>query len=205
MSPKAENSAAAPAGKGTAPPRAGRFALWLSTGFGLGYLPAAPGTWGSLAGVALHAAIPLLCLPPLTRFVPDAPEGAGAQALAMATCAARALLTLGVSAAGVWAAGRAERHFARRDPPQVVVDEISGQLLALLPLGPVKFAAGWKYLLLGFILFRVFDIWKPFPIRRAEKLRGGWGIMADDWIAGVYTAILLWAALWLELFGAVTI
>jgi phosphatidylglycerophosphatase A len=53
----------------------------------------------------------------------------------------------------------------------------------------------WKYLLLGFILFRVFDIWKPFPVRRLEKLPGGWGVMADDWMAGVYAAILLRLAL----------
>jgi len=60
-------------------------------------------------------------------------------------------------------------------------------LLALAPLN-------WKYLLLGFILFRVFDIWKPFPVRQAESLPGGWGIMADDWVAGVYAAIGLWLA-----------
>ena len=57
----------------------------------------------------------------------------------------------------------------------------------------------WKYLLLGFILFRVFDIWKPWPVRQAEKLPGGWGIMADDWVAGIYAALGLWLAraLWL--------
>jgi phosphatidylglycerophosphatase A len=58
----------------------------------------------------------------------------------------------------------------------------------------------WKYLLLGFILFRVFDIWKPWPIRRLEKLPGGWGIMADDWMAGIYAAILLRVALHFDLF-----
>ena len=65
-----------------------------------------------------------------------------------------------------------------------------------IPLGLVTFrsALNWKYLLLGFILFRVFDIWKPFPARQAEALPGGWGIMADDWIAGIYAAIGLWLA-----------
>jgi phosphatidylglycerophosphatase A len=57
----------------------------------------------------------------------------------------------------------------------------------------------WKYLLLGFILFRVFDIWKPFPVRQAEKLPGGWGIMADDWVAAIYAALGLWVARYLGL------
>ncbi|MGA7553356.1 MAG: phosphatidylglycerophosphatase A, partial [Candidatus Acidiferrales bacterium] len=93
--------------------------------------------------------------------------------------------------------------------------EVSGQLLTLLlgcaipiwwksaalswtaaPIGLISMrsALNWKYLLLGFILFRVFDIWKPFPARQAESLPGGWGIMADDWIAGIYAAIGLWLA-----------
>jgi phosphatidylglycerophosphatase A len=59
----------------------------------------------------------------------------------------------------------------------------------------------WKYLLLGFLLFRLFDIWKPFPVRRLEKLPRGWGIMADDWMAGIYAAILLRVALHFGLFG----
>ena len=96
-----------------------------------------------------------------------------------------------------------------------MIDEVSGQHLTLLlgcgvpvwwkaaqpvfdtlPLGLITFRAAlnWKYLLLGFILFRVFDIWKPFPARQAESLPGGWGIMADDWIAAIYAAIGLWLA-----------
>ena len=96
-----------------------------------------------------------------------------------------------------------------------MIDEVAGQHITLiLPLIPVAmpnllahmdfstyaiFSAlsllNWKYLLAGFLLFRLFDIWKPFPIRNLEKLRGGWGIMADDWLAGVYAAILLKVAL----------
>jgi phosphatidylglycerophosphatase A len=96
-----------------------------------------------------------------------------------------------------------------------VIDEVSGQHLTLLlgcgvplwwktiqPASPNNLLGAvsldsplnWKYLLLGFILFRVFDIWKPFPARQAESLPGGWGIMADDWIAGIYAAIGLWLA-----------
>jgi phosphatidylglycerophosphatase A len=96
----------------------------------------------------------------------------------------------------------------------VVIDEVSGQHLTLLlgcaipvwwrplthwtgtPLGLItaNSALNWKYLLLGFILFRVFDIWKPFPARQAESLPAGWGIMADDWMAGIYGGIGLWVA-----------
>ncbi len=97
------------------------------------------------------------------------------------------------------------------------MDEISGQLITfLLYLWPIPVAilsmlpkserlfvvnndmiylggeANWQYLLAGFILFRVFDIWKPWPVRAAERLPGGWGIMADDWVAGIYAAVCLW-------------
>jgi len=100
-----------------------------------------------------------------------------------------------------------------------VIDEVSGQWLTLL-LGSAYIFWGhasnastsyfvvhligevpvnWKYLLLGFILFRGFDIWKPFPVRQAESLPGGWGIMADDWLAAIYAAAGLWIARWLAL------
>ena len=123
------------------------------------------------------------------------------------------LLILG--AIGVWSAAKAAAYAGIEDPQFVVIDEVAGQHLALLlPLIPIAlphltahmdlsdftifFAlslVNWKYLLLGFMLFRVFDIWKPWPIRRLEKLPGGWGIMADDWMAGIYAAILLRIAL----------
>lgn len=100
-------------------------------------------------------------------------------------------LVLLVSSIGIWAAEKMSLECGVKDPQFVVVDEVSGQMLTyLLALAP----ANWKYLLLGFILFRVFDIWKPFPARQAESLPGGWGIMADDWVAGVYAATGLWIA-----------
>jgi phosphatidylglycerophosphatase A len=96
-----------------------------------------------------------------------------------------------VSIFGVWTAGRVSRFANQKDPQFVVIDEVSGQLLTyLLPFTLLN----WKSWLLGFILFRVFDIWKPFPARQAESLPGGWGIMADDWVAGVYAAVGLWIA-----------
>jgi phosphatidylglycerophosphatase A len=125
------------------------------------------------------------------------------------------LLVLLLSFVGVWSAGRAAAFAELADPQFVVIDEIAGQhitlILPLIPVAMPNLAAhmdfsdyaiysalsllNWKYLLAGFLLFRLFDIWKPFPIRNLEKLHGGWGIMADDWLAGVYAAILLKVAL----------
>ena len=119
------------------------------------------------------------------------------------------VVTVSIGLVGLWAASRASDHLDTKDPQVVVVDEVSGQLLAILFTfgsterylqGMTTFRNGfwwrgdvnWKYLLAGFILFRVFDIWKPFPARRAESLPGGLGIMADDWVAGVYAALGLW-------------
>lgn len=117
---------------------------------------------------------------------------------------------------GVWSATRSAQYAGIEDPQYVVIDEVSGMhltlVLAIMPLGlpthllPADNASvfalysaysllNWKYLLAGFILFRIFDIWKPFPVRQLEKLPGGWGIMADDWMAGIYAAILLRLAL----------
>ena len=132
-------------------------------------------------------------------------------------CAVVLMIILG--AIGVWSCERVARHSGVKDPQYVVIDEVAGQhLTLLLPLIPIAiphltrhfdfstyaiFAAlslvNWKYLLAGFLLFRVFDIWKPYPCRQLEKLPGGWGIMADDWMAGVYAAILLRIALGLHL------
>jgi phosphatidylglycerophosphatase A len=134
--------------------------------------------------------------------------------LALPIVCALFLLVL-LSSIGVWSADKTAAYAGIKDPSFVVIDEVAGQhLTLLLPLIPIAlphlethldlsmyaifFAlslVNWKYLLLGFILFRIFDIWKPFPLRRLEQLPGGWGIMADDWMAGVYAAILLRVAL----------
>lgn len=134
-------------------------------------MPFAPGTWGSLAGLAIG-----------WLFFHALPLGAFAGLVA-------------VSAAGVWAAGAVERSSGKKDPQEVVIDEVSGQWLALLASPAfLSGAANWKSYLAGFILFRAFDIFKPFPARQAESLPGGWGIMADDWVAGAYAAAVLWVA-----------
>jgi phosphatidylglycerophosphatase A len=183
-----------------------RLALFIATACGLGYIPVAPGTWGSLAGVALSWVLVRLW-PHISVWEPYPRPSSWSVPFALPASA----LAVGVAVLGVWSADWSAKYFGTKDPQSVVVDEVSGQMLPLLFAfgtteryldGMSNFHYGfwwhgglnWKYLLLGFILFRVFDIWKPFPARQAESLPGGWGIMADDWIAGIYAAIGLWLA-----------
>jgi phosphatidylglycerophosphatase A len=93
-----------------------------------------------------------------------------------------AAASLALFAVGVWAAGEAEKFLGRTDPGQVVVDEVVGQMVTFLLIPH----ATWPWLVGGFLLFRAFDIVKPFPARQAERIPRGWGIMLDDVIAGVY-------------------
>jgi len=169
-----------------------RLALLLATGFGLGYLPKAPGTWGSLGGVGLLWLVQELTLhewhPAARARVEVLPPPR------VAAFASQVIVAFVLALIGIWAAGRAAKHIGAKDPQIVVIDEVSGQHLALLAGLGWNAALNWKYLLLGFILFRVFDIWKPFPVRQAERLPGGWGIMADDWVAAIYAALSLWLA-----------
>ena len=102
------------------------------------------------------------------------------------------LVLLIVVTAGIWSANLAERHYGREDPGEVVVDEVAGMMLTLLWL-----PGGWGALLIGFLAFRFFDIVKPFPARMAEQLPGGWGVMTDDLVAGLYGYALVRTVLWL--------
>lgn len=107
-----------------------------------------------------------------------------------------AALALATAAAGIWAAGHAIRAFGKKDPAHVVVDEVAGSWLALVGATTLN-----GYALVGaFLLFRLFDIWKPFPIRRLELLPGGTGIVADDLLAGLYAALVLFLAGCLNLY-----
>jgi phosphatidylglycerophosphatase A len=164
-----------------------RVSLAIATAFGLGYLPKAPGTFGSLGGVALFALFwsRLFHYKAFDIYVHDIYFVILPQGFTM-------LFTLLVSGVGVFTASYAARYLGKKDPQIIVIDEVSGQLISYFGIGAGT--PNWKYLLLGFILFRVFDIWKPFPARQAESLPGGLGIMADDWIAGIYAALGLWAA-----------
>ena len=144
-------------------------AIWIATAGGVGYFPIAPGTAGSLVGVAAVVGLGQL---PLHR------------AAAIGVLAAA---SLGLCALGVWAAGKAEEFFGRTDPGQVVVDEVVGQMLTFLLIPHTT----WKWLVGGFLLFRFFDIVKPFPARQAERIPRGWGIMLDDVVAGLYAMAVL--------------
>jgi phosphatidylglycerophosphatase A len=139
----------------------------IATVLGVGRLPVVPGTWGSLPGVAIA-------------------WGIGAFRGPWTLAAVLAL----VVAVGTWAADGAARHFGDEDPGPVVVDEVAGQMLTLLFVPPT-----WRVLLAGFLLFRFFDILKPFPARNFERLPGGVGIMADDLAAGIYANLVLQAAI----------
>lgn len=158
--------------------------------WGVGYLPLAPGTWGSMVGVGLYLIFEL-CSLRLNTVLHD--RGLDATALYLLRTNLLILLIAAITIAGVWAATRTESLLGRKDPRLVVVDEVAGQMLAFLfvPAG----ASAWV-LFAGFILFRLFDIWKPYPIHRLEGLKAGLGIMADDVLAGFYAAVLL-SLLWL--------
>ncbi|MDR1988933.1 MAG: phosphatidylglycerophosphatase A [Acidobacteriaceae bacterium] len=142
-------------------------ALALATSFGVGYVPVAPGTFGSAVGLLLWWFLP--------------------HDIAWQTAASLVLF-----AAGTWSASIAETHFGSTDPSAVVVDEVMGMLVTLVGL-PV----GWMGALLAFFLFRLFDIIKPWPANRFEALHGGFGIMADDFMAGVYGNLAARLILWL--------
>ncbi|MGB9245565.1 MAG: phosphatidylglycerophosphatase A [Candidatus Acidiferrales bacterium] len=204
-----------------APQRKPRLALFIATACGLGYIPVAPGTWGSAAGLVVSI-VPSWVFAVLSVGITAAQHGDAGYFVWLVfknhpdpVFWAHVVLAMVIAALGVWSADRAAAFWKQGDPQRVVIDEVSGQHLTLFlgcivplwwkvsqPTSP-NYAIGavsldsflnWKYLLLGFILFRVFDIWKPFPARQAESLPGGWGIMADDWIAGIYAAIGLWIA-----------
>ena len=144
----------------------GRLAKFLATGFGVGYVPKAPGTAGTVLGLALGL-LPLTLTQPLTIV------------------AVAVLLLL-----GVWICGAAETAIGRIDPSCVVLDEILAMWLIVVALPEVRqHAAG---LALAFAGFRLFDIAKPPPLRLLARLPGGWGIMLDDLGAAGYTVIVLW-------------
>jgi phosphatidylglycerophosphatase A len=145
-----------------------RLGLAIATVFGVGYAPVAPGTFGSAAGLLVWWLLP-------------------------ASTTVQAVAIVAMFAAGSWGGNIAERHFGRTDPGQVVIDEVMGMLITLW-LNPV----GWIGALAGFLLFRVFDVIKPWPANRLEQLPGGIGVMADDAMAAVYANLALRAALYIS-------
>jgi phosphatidylglycerophosphatase A len=220
----------------TAPPaKKPKLAYAIATALGVGYLPQAPGTFGSLVGVLTIGLCAIFFLRPTSlaglspfhvlsdaRFMDKhflVPGSDIHNTMLWLPIFSAAVLLVILAAIGVWSSSKAAAYAGIKDPQFVVIDEVAGQHLTLmLPLIPIAlpnlhshmdlstfaiFSAlslvNWKYLLLGFLFFRIFDIWKPFPVRRLENLPGGWGIMADDWMAGVYAALLLRMALHFKL------
>jgi phosphatidylglycerophosphatase A len=152
-----------------------RLAVAISTFFGCGYFPKGPGTAGSLAGLFIAIGLHRFC--GLDRI---------------------GLLWLAVilTPVAVWASTRTARCRKRKDPGLVVIDEVLGQWVTLLGAA----AWNWKTYLAGFLLFRLFDIWKPQPVRLAESLPEGTGIVADDLMAGIYGALILYIGAQLRLY-----
>ncbi len=148
-------------------PRTPLWATIVATFFGIGRGKPGPGTWASAATVVLWY-LASSAIPAANRTV--------------ATVIAVAIVTL----VGIPAATRVARGSGIKDPQFVVVDEVAGQLIALIAV-----PLAWKSFLAGLILFRVFDIWKPFPIRRLEHLPEGTGIMLDDLGAGFYALMIM--------------
>ena len=153
---------------------------------GVGYLPLAPGTWGSLVGIAVYAAvrgaaIQLFFQPGIRAEVNLLPVYYGVLLVEL-------LFAVAICLIGTWAASQTERFSKTKDPGIVVIDEVAGQYIALLPV-PFLFDPAWWSIIVAFVLFRFFDIVKPYPARRLEDIKGGLGIMADDVIAGVYAGI----------------
>jgi len=232
MTPSAEAIPPTPTAQTAKKPK---LAYAIATALGVGYLPQAPGTFGSLVGVVTIVLCAIFFLRPTSlaglspyhvlsdaRFMDKhflVPGSDIHNTMLWLPIFSAAVLLVILGAIGVWSSSKAAEFAGIKDPQFVVIDEVAGQHLTLvLPLIPIAlpnlhshmdlstfaiFSAlslvNWKYLLLGFLFFRIFDIWKPYPVRQLERLPGGWGIMADDWMAGVYAAVLLRMALHFKL------
>ena len=146
-----------------------RLGVFFATCGYVGYAPVAPGTFGSVAGLAVFAAV----------------RASGSTFVEITVISA-------LFAIGVWSAAAAERYFDRVDPAPVVMDEVAGMLITLAFL-PVTLIGA----IVGFFIFRAFDVIKPWPAGRFEKLPGGLGVMADDGMAGIYGNLLMQVLIWM--------
>ena len=140
----------------------------LATSFGVGYLPVAPGTWGALLAIVLWLPLYIWASPAVTFWT---------------TLCATVIYTI----AGTWASSVSERYWGK-DPVIACADETVGQWVSLLPLNGLS---PWWMILVSLALFRLFDIFKPLGIRSMERLPGGYGMMADDILSGIYSVVLL--------------
>jgi phosphatidylglycerophosphatase A len=153
---------------------------------GVGFFPVAPGTLGSMVGVGLYLSV----WAGMDRLLTARAIANRLTALYVFTpqLASMLVVIFFVTMAGIWAASRTERLLRKKDPSVVVIDEVAGQMIALLS-GPFWLHTWWS-VITAFLLFRLFDIWKPYPVRRLESLESGLGIMADDVLAGAYALIV---------------
>ncbi len=164
------------------PQTAPRFAWWVATGFGSGYLKPAPGTWGTLAGLGawllLVGAVRRVGGPLTPWLLLSAP--------------------VALSFLAVWAAGHVVQETGQKDPAFIVADEWAGIWIALTPLlftatvQPQPLSLWAARLVAPFMLFRLFDIWKPGAVNAAQRLTGGWGVVMDDVLAGLLAALIVW-------------
>lgn len=165
-------------------PATGKKTLWawaVGTFFGVGLLKPGPGTWASVAAMLMWMTGLLYLLVVHTAALPDSqdPIVGWFQKVTL-------LAVLTITAIGIPAATRVAKESGREDPGHVVIDEVAGQWLTLVVCRP-----DWPHALVGLALFRLFDITKPWPIRKLEALPGGWGIMLDDLAAGLLGLIVL--------------
>ena len=147
---------------------------WLAFGFGSGLAPKAPGTFGTLAAIPFYLLIAPLAWPYYLGLI--------------------VVLTV----LGIWVCDRTARELGAKDPSAIVWDEFIGFFMTMLPVSATLLTAthGWIWVVAGFLAFRLFDIWKPWPIRVIdERVGGGLGIMLDDVLAGLMAAAVLWLAM----------
>ena len=142
------------------------FYFWVSTFLGIGKIPFAPGTWASIAAAALF------------YFMVDFHE-------------AMAGVLVAVYFLGVFTCTQYAKDLGQVDPSSAVIDEVLGMGVAMFAV-PKQ----WTFVVMALVLFRIFDIWKPYPIRKIENLPGGWGIMTDDLVAGLYARLWIQIGIW---------
>ena len=169
-----------------------------ATTWGVGYLPVAPGAWGSAVGILIYLGISFVIAvelafstafsEPIWPFLSGYPTF-GIPETVFAWLHVLVLISfLLFCLIGIWAAGRSTEMLGNSDPSEAVVDEVIGQLIVFLF---VPFGVSWPFVVAGFFLFRLFDIWKPYPIDYLQNLPAGIGICADDILAGVYAGVCL--------------
>jgi phosphatidylglycerophosphatase A len=145
--------------------------IFIAQGAYTGRFPIAPGTAGTLAGVLLY-----LWMKGLSPGIYP-------------------VVCLFLFVLGTWVSGRAEELLGKKDHPSIVIDEIAGYMVSMFLVPPT-----WGFLVAGFLLFRFFDIVKPYPLKRLQDIRGGLGVMLDDIGAGIYTNVVLQLVIYLRLF-----